>query len=97
MRLGALLLRRNDGFSGRPAAGVLQLWRNGAQIAVIGERADGSFRQKNKKRPTRNTAMAGPAAFTLLAFIGSIGALLGVYGATGAAPRPPETRYPLMG
>lgn len=41
--------------------------------------------------------MAGPAAFTLLAFIGSIGALLGVYGATGAAPRPPETRYPLMG
>lgn len=41
--------------------------------------------------------MAGPVAFTLLAFIGSLAALLGVYGATGAATRQPATRYPSMG
>lgn len=42
--------------------------------------------------------MAGPAAFILLSFIGSIAALVGVYGASGLQTRAaPAHRYPSLG
>lgn len=39
-------------------------------------------------------AELGPAAFILVAFIGAIGALVGVYGATGLAAPPAATPRP---